>query len=44
MTGPVKNVVQVDVVEVLVALHGYDGPEGALHVEAVPVMKGVEVW
>ncbi len=39
MTGPVKDVVQVDVVEVLVVLHRDDGSEGALHVEAVPVIK-----
>ena len=39
MAGPVKNVVQVDVVEVLVVLHGDHGSEGALHVEAVPVIK-----
>ena len=44
MTGPVKNVVQVGGVQVLVALHRDDGLEGALHVDAVPVMKGVEVW
>ena len=30
-------------VEVLVVLHGDDGSEGALHVEAVPVIKNDEV-
>ena len=44
MTGPVKNIVQVDVVQVPVALHWDDGPEGALHVDAAPVTRGVEVW
>ena len=44
MTGSVKKIFQVGEVQVPVALHRDDGPEGALHVAAVPVIKIVEVW
>ena len=39
MTGSVKKIFQVGEVQVPVALHRDDGPEGALHVETGPEIK-----